>query len=188
MASKSGYRFSLGSASVEKGEFDLFLAGAQIDEEIVYFAQDLGGTGIRPVDLVDDDDNGQPQFQSLLENEPSLRQWSFRRVDEEDRPIHHGERTLDLSPEIGVSGGIQDIYLDAFPENGTIFRGDGDPALALKVHAVHEPFRLFLAFAEQPRLLEHCVHERGFAVVDVGDDGNIPDLGIGCVFYGQYIS
>jgi hypothetical protein len=52
---------------------------------------------------------------------------------------------------------------------------DGDAALALDVHLVEE-LRARLAFGEGAGALEDAVGQRGFSVVDVGDDGKIPDL------------
>src|ERR1700693_3150463 len=53
------------------------------------------------------------------------------------------------------------------------FRLDGNAALALEVHGVE---KLFLHFARSQRAghFEQAVSERGFAVVDVRDDAEIP--------------
>src|SRR6185437_2665457 len=50
-------------------------------------------------------------------------------------------------------------------------------ALAFERVGIHDARFHALAFAEDAALLEHGVHERGLAVVDVGDDGNVTDVG-----------
>ena len=58
------------------------------------------------------------------------------------------------------------------------FRFDGDSALALEVHGI-EHLRRHFALGERAGQLEQTVGQRGFAVVDVRYDAEIPDeLGI----------
>ena len=67
-----------------------------------------------------------------------------------------------VSPVVGLVGEPDGVRLDR------------DPALALEVHRV-EHLRLHLARLERARDLEETVGERGLAVVDVGDDREVPD-------------
>ena len=55
-------------------------------------------------------------------------------------------------------------------------RLDGDAALALQVHGI-EHLRLHLARGQRPGQLQQAVGQRGFAVVDVRDDGKIAEKG-----------
>jgi hypothetical protein len=48
--------------------------------------------------------------------------------------------------------------------------------LALEVRRVHHAVDDFLVLAEDTRLPEHGVNERGLAVVDVGDYGDVADV------------
>ena len=50
---------------------------------------------------------------------------------------------------------------------------DGDAALALEVVGIHRPLGDPLILAEGAGLGEQPVDQRRFAVVDVGNDGNI---------------
>src|SRR5438132_9698984 len=50
---------------------------------------------------------------------------------------------------------------------------DRDPALALEVHRV-EDLVLHVALADRAGVLEQAVRQRRFAVVDVGDDAEVP--------------
>src|SRR5699024_1481089 len=49
-------------------------------------------------------------------------------------------------------------------------------ALALDVAGVHHTLGHLLVGTESARLLEHLVHQRGLAVVDVGDDRNVAKI------------
>ena len=53
-------------------------------------------------------------------------------------------------------------------------RFDGDASLALQVHGVEHLFHHF-ALGERARYFQQAVGQRGFAVVDVRDDREVPD-------------
>src|SRR4030095_678099 len=59
--------------------------------------------------------------------------------------------------------------------DGRVLGHDRDALLALQVHRVHDSLGDGLVLAEEPRLPEHGVDQRGLAVVDVGDDRNVAD-------------
>jgi hypothetical protein len=65
------------------------------------------------------------------------------------------------------------ISIFRFVVQANAFRFDGDAALALQVHGVEE---LFVHFALRQRAghFQEAVRQRGFAVVDVRDDAEIP--------------
>jgi hypothetical protein len=52
---------------------------------------------------------------------------------------------------------------------------DGDPALALEVHRVQD-LGFHLPVGQPAAELDEPVGQRGLAVVDVGDDGEITDV------------
>src|SRR5206468_12211965 len=54
---------------------------------------------------------------------------------------------------------------------------DRDSLLALEVHRVHHPLAHVLVLAERARLPEHRVDQRRLAVVDVGDDRQVAEVG-----------
>jgi hypothetical protein len=55
-------------------------------------------------------------------------------------------------------------------------RLDGDAALALDIHRI-EHLILHLARGQAAAILNQPVGKRGFAMVDVSDDGKIADMG-----------
>jgi hypothetical protein len=60
--------------------------------------------------------------------------------------------------------------------HGRVLGHDGDSALALEVDVVHDPVLDLLVDAESARLLEHGVDKGRLAVVDVGDDCDVPEV------------
>ena len=75
-----------------------------------------------------------------------------------------------------MAGGVDDVDLDALILTGAVFGQDGDAALALDVAGVHHAVGHLLVGTERAGLLEHLVDQRGLAVVDVGDDGNVAKI------------
>src|SRR6185312_7695030 len=50
---------------------------------------------------------------------------------------------------------------------------DGDSAFALQVIGVHDAIDEFLVGTKDAALAEHGVHQRGFTVVNVGNNGDV---------------
>jgi hypothetical protein len=72
-----------------------------------------------------------------------------------------------------VAGRIHDVDARAAIEERRILGQDGDASLALEFVRVHDALGDFLIAAKDAALAEHGVDKRGFAVVHVGDDGDI---------------
>src|SRR4029450_8231089 len=63
--------------------------------------------------------------------------------------------------------------------HGRVLGQDRDALLTLEVHRVHDADPDVLVLAEGPRLPQHLVDERRLAVVAVGDDGHVAQVGAG---------
>ena len=63
--------------------------------------------------------------------------------------------------------------------DGGVLREDGDAALALEVGVVHRALGDPLVGAEDAALVQQGVDERGLAVVDVRDDGDVAPERVG---------
>ena len=132
--------------------------------------------GVGPVDLVDDDDDLVPQLQRLLQHEARLRHGAFGRVDQQQNAVDHLEDTLDLAGEIGMARGVDDVDLVVLIVNGRILGENGDAALALEIAGVHHALHHGLILAVDAALLQHLVDQRGLAMVNVCNDGDIPNF------------
>ncbi len=164
---------SRASVAVEHRELELLLGGVEVDEEVEDLVQHLTRPRVRAVDLVDHHDRRQPRLQRLAQHEPRLRQRPFARVHQQQHAVHHLERPLHLAAEVGVAGRVHDVDADAAVVDGRVLGHDGDALLALEVDRVHHPLGHVLVLVEDAALPQHRVHQRGLAMVDVGDDGEV---------------
>ena len=125
------------------------------------------------VDLVDDDDDAVAELERLAEHEARLRHGALGGVHEQDDAVDHLQDTLDLAAEIGVTRRVDNVDLRVAVAHGGVLGQDRDAALALQIVGVHDALDDFLMLAICTALLEHFVDQRGLAVVNVGDDGDV---------------
>ena len=83
------------------------------------------------------------------------------------------EHALDLAAEVGVAGRVDDVDLHVLVADRDVLREDRDAALALLVVGVEHALGDLLVLAEHVGGLQQPVDQRGLAVVDVGDDGDV---------------
>ena len=139
---------------------------------------DFLGHGAGKVDLVDDGEDVQVVLQGEIDVRERLSLDALCGVHDEDRSVARGEGTADLIVKIHMSGRVDQVenVLDAVPgliDEAHCLALDRNAALALKVHVVQD-LVLHLAAREEPGLLDHAVRERGLAVIDVGNDAEVP--------------
>src|SRR2546429_8974383 len=84
-----------------------------------------------------------------------------------------GQPPLVFPAEVGVAGGIDDVDARAAILDGAVLGEDGDAALALDVVGIHDALAELLVGGKGARLLQQAVDQRGLAVVDVRDDGDV---------------
>ncbi len=142
------------------------------------------GLGGGQVDLVDERDDREAGVHGQERVRDGLRLNALRRVDHQEHAFARGERSRDLVGEVDVPGGVDEIQLVALAVLGVVphadgLRLDGDPALALDVHAV-EHLLLHLALRHGVGELEDAVGQRRLAVVDVRDDREVANVIWGC--------
>ena len=164
---------------VDDRELDLVVGGVEVEEELVDLVDDLGDAGVGAVDLVDDEDHRQLRLERLAQDEARLRHRALGGVDQQQDPVDHRQRPLDLAAEVGVAGRVDDVELDVAVAHGGVLGEDRDPLLALEVHRVHHPLGDVGALAKGARLPQHRVDQRGLAVVDVGDDRDVAEVFVG---------
>src|SRR5207249_4300634 len=85
---------------------------------------------------------------------------------------------LDLPAEVGVPGGIDDVDARAAILDGAVLGEDGNATLAFDVVGIHDALAEPLVGGEGARLFQQAVDQRGLAVVDVRDDGDVADRAI----------
>ena len=161
---------------IEDGEIKLIFLGVEIDEEVVDLVQYFLGTRIGAVDLVNHDDLGQAGFESLAEHVTSLGQGSFAGIDEKHDAVDHFQGAFHFTTEVAVARGVDDVDLDVVIEDGGILRQDSDAALAFELVRIHYAFGDRFVGTKGAALLQHGIHQGGFAVVDVRNNGDAQNV------------
>ena len=173
-----GARPALQGRGVDHREVELLIGGAELVEQIEGLVDHPVGARAGPVDLVDHHDGLEAQRQRLAGDEARLRHRAFDRIDQQQHAVHHRQHALDLAAEVGVAGRIDDVDAGAAVLDGAVLRQDGDAALTLDVVRVHDPLGDLLVRGEGAGLLQQAVDQRGLAVVDVGDDGDVANRAV----------
>ena len=115
---------------------------------------------------------------ALHEHVAGLRQRAFAGIHQQHDAVDDLEGALHFAAEIAVAGGVDDVDLDAVIADAGDLGEDGDAALALQVVGVHDALDVLFVGAEDAALVEHGVDQRGLAVVDVRDDGDVANVRI----------
>ena len=113
---------------------------------------------------------------ALRKNEPGLRLRTVVRVDHEQNAVDHLHDALDFAAEIGVAGSIDDVDAIAVPLEGGVLGANGDSLFALEIHRIHHAFLDLLVGAEGAGLAQQLIDQRGLAVIDVRNDGDVTDF------------
>ena len=171
------HRPALAGDGRDHRELDVVVGHLEVEEQLVDLVEHLVRPGVGTVDLVEHDDRRQVGGHRLGQDVPGLGQRALGRVDQQQHAVDHGQRPLDLAAEVGVPGRVDQVDLHALPVHRRGLGQDRDAALPLLVARVHDAVDQRLVGAEHPGLAEDGVDERGLAVVDVGDEGDGPDVG-----------
>ena len=152
------------------------MRGVEIHQQLQHLVVHPQRLSVGPVDLVDQHDGLEPERQRLARDEPRLGHRTFGGIHEQQEAVHHPQDALDFSAEIGVARRIYNIDFGIGPPNRSILRQDRNSALTLQRVRVHDALGHLLIGTEHPRLAEHLVHQRGFPMIDVGNDGDVADF------------
>ena len=138
----------------------------------------LGG---RQVDLVQHRHDLVVVVDGLVDVGQGLGLDALAGVHHQDRALAGGQRAADLIGEVDVAGRVHQVEDIVLAVVGPVVEPhglglDGDAALALELHGV-EHLLLHLARGQAAGLLDQAVGEGRLAVVDVGDDGEVADVG-----------
>src|ERR1019366_1126154 len=158
---------------VENGKVELFFFGVEIDKEVVNLVKNFLRTRVGTVDFVDDKNRLQISFERLAEHVASLRQRAFAGIDQQHDSVDHLEGALHFAAKIGVAGRVHDIDFYAGVKHSRVLGKNRDAALAFQIVRVHDALGDGLVVAEGAALPEHGVHQRGLAVIHVGDNGDV---------------
>ncbi len=139
------------------------------------------GLGGGQVDLVEDRHDLVMVVERLIDIGQRLRLDPLGGVDHQQRAFAGGEAAVHLIGEVHVARRVDQVQLVELAVLRAVvephgLRLDGDAALALDIHGI-EHLLLHLPRAEPAAELDQPVCERGLAVIDMGDDGEVADAG-----------
>ena len=135
--------------------------------------------GARQVDLVDDRHDLQPCVHGQIRVGQCLRLDALGGVHHQHRALTCGERARYFIVKVHVAGRVDQVehiilivlrVIDQCHRMGL----DGNAALALQVHVVQD-LVFHVAQRDRFRLFQYAVRQRALAVVNVGNDAEIPD-------------
>ena len=167
---------AVSAGSEDDGAVQLLVGGVQLHQQLKGFVHDLFAALIRAIHLVDDDDDLQIQLQRLLQHEAGLGHRALEGIHQQQHAADHLQHALHLAGEVGVTGSVDDVDLGVMIMHGGVLGQNRDAALALQIVGVHDAVGHLLVLAKHAALLEHFIHQRGLAVVNVGDDGDVADV------------
>ena len=122
-----------------------------------------------------------PRIQRLVDVGEGLGFHPLRGVHHQKRAFDGAHRPGDLIGKVDVAGGVDQVQDVGLAVLGRVFDPhrvglDRDAAFTLDIHTVQH-LRLHVARSHRAGHLDEPVGEGGFAVVDMGHDGEIADLG-----------
>ena len=161
------------AATKQVWKIALVVVGAKLEEQVENLVNCHLGIDAGPVNLVDENNRAQTLFQSFFQHKAGLRHRSFVGVNDQQTTIHHAQHPLHLTAEVCVPRRVNNVDTNAFVINGGVFGENCDPALPLEIVRVHHTGWNRLSLSEDARLVEHGIHQCGFAMVDVGNDRNV---------------
>jgi len=172
---------------IKNGKIERIIVGVKGNKQIEDLIKDIVRTCVRTVHLVNYHDGLKFAGQGLGENKSRLRHRPIESVHQQQHSISHFQHTLHLSAEVGMAGRIHDVDFELLTIRGCVFDSavfaeDGNASLPLKRVRVHNQAvssagqLLQLAFAEHSGLAEQLVHQRGLAMVHMGNNSDISYL------------
>ena len=163
-------------AGVNDRKIELLVGRLEFDEEIENHVEHFVRTRVFAVDLVDDNNRLHFVLQRLAQNKTRLRLRPIVRIDNEQHAVHHFHDPLDFAAEIGVARRIDDVDPITVPLKSCVLRANGDSFFALEIHRIHHALFNLLIGAKRARLAQQLIDQRGLAVIDVRNDGDITDF------------
>ena len=161
---------------IEERTVKLLVGSVQIHQKFQYLVDHFVGTGFGTVNLIDADNDMKIQLQGFFQYELGLGHCALKSVHKKDHAVYHFQHTLYLSAEIRMSGGVDNVDLNALIMDGRVLGQNGDAALALDIIGIHDTLLNLLILAENAALFQKLVHQSCLSVVNVSDNGHVTHI------------
>ena len=159
--------------SIDERTVELGVVCIQLEEQLKNLVNDLVRSCLGAVDLIDTYNYGKLQLKSLAENELCLGHCTLKGIHNKDDAVYHFQDTFHLAAEVSVAGGVDNVDLCVLVHDGGVLGQNGNTALTFNIVGVHDTLRNLLTGTEHAALFQKLINQCGFAVVNVGDYGNI---------------
>ena len=167
-------RPALTGARVEDGEGDLVLVGVEVQEELLDLVDDLCRPRVGPVDLVDDEHDGQALSRASCAR--TNRVWGSGPSAASTRRITASTMASprSTSPPKSAWPGVSMMLIVRSCQLTAVFLA----RMVMPFSRSRSPESMTRSVSsswarERAGLAQHFVHQRGLAVVDVGDDRDV---------------
>ena len=149
-------------------------------DHILDLLLDAFGFGGRQIDLVQDRHDFVVVVDRLIDVGECLRLDALACVDHQQRAFAGRQTAAHLIGEVHMARRVHQVERYSSPFFARYIephrlRLDGDAALALDLHGIEHLLRHF-ALGQAAAKLDEPVRKRRLAVIDMGDDGEIPDV------------
>jgi hypothetical protein len=74
-----------------------------------------------------------------------------------------------------MAGSVNNIDLVSAMMNREVFGKNRYAALFFEIIGVHDSFGDCFVCSEYPGMFQHCIDQRGLAMINMGDDGDVTD-------------
>ena len=169
-------RPAVNARGIDHRKIELLIGGAQFVKQVKGGVDHKVGARAGFVHLVDHQNGLEAQGQRLFGHKTGLRHGAFLRVDQQHHAVDHAQGAFHFTAKVGVSGGVDDVDVRAFPGHGAVLGQNRDATLFFNRVVVHHGVNHFFVLGKGAGLAQELVHHGGFAMVNVGDDGDVADL------------
>ena len=156
-------------------DLDRERVGAEAVAHRLHGAEEVGAGAVH---LVDVGDPGDLVLVGLAPDRLGLGLDAGYRVEQRDRAVQDAQASLDLDGEVHVAGRVDDVDAVVLPLARRRGRGDGDPALLLLLHPVHDRGALvdLAHLVGAAGVVEDALGRRRLAGIDVRHDADVACL------------
>src|SRR6056297_2104418 len=149
-------------------------------QPLLHLLRPLLKLGDEAVDLVDEQRRLHALAERLPEHRLGLRHRALDGVDDHQRAVDRAHRAGDVATEVHVARGVDEVDevvgVLVLVGHRNVRRVDGDTALLLVLLRVHRELLARGVLGDHAGTRQQVVGERRLPVVDVGGDGDVPDV------------
>ena len=167
---------SVPCGSVHHREVQLLGGSAKVYEQLHYLVHHLQRACAGAVNLIYDYYRYLAQPQGLAQHKAGLGHAALECVNEKQNAVYHLKYAFHLAAKVRMARSIHYVYAVALVVYRCVLGKYGYTPLALKVAGVHNPLLHLLVGAEHAALSQKLIHQSGLAVIDVSDNGYIPQF------------